>query len=155
MNLQLAGLTQLYESSSCQKHVIDRLTQFAIHLHGRHQEVKKTSETKHSFLTFLTCEIHGVFSKFSRKGLPYSKVGPPDLRYLISRECWHSAVNFGAVNESIVHFLDQVRFTFKRKTFKKTRYERNSFNGHRVNCSRKKNITPLRLTYAWDSRRKS
>ena len=94
INLQLAGLTQLYESSSCQKHVIDRLTQFAIHLHGRHQEVKKTAETQHSFLTFLTCEIHGVFSKFSRKGLPYSEVGPPDLRYLISRECWHSAVNF-------------------------------------------------------------
>ena len=148
INLQFAGLTQLYEPSSCQKHVTDRLTQFAIHLHGRHQEVKKTSETQHSFLTFLTCEIHGVFSKFSRKGLPYSKVGPPDLRYLISRECRHSAVNFGAVNESIVHFLDQVRFTFKRKTFKKTRYERNSFNGHRVNCSRKKNITSLRLTYA-------
>ena len=131
-----------------QKHVIDQLTQFAIHLHGRRQEVKKSSETKHSFLKFLICEIHGVFSKFSRKGLPYSKVGPPDLRYLISRECWHSAVNFGAVNESIVHFLDQVRFTFKRKTFKKTRYEKNSFNGHRVNCSRKKNITSLHLTYA-------
>ena len=110
INLQRAGLTQVYESSSYQnkKHVIDLLTQFAIHLHGRHQEVKKTSETKHSFLTFLICEIHGVFPKFSRKGLPYSKVGPPDLRYLISRECWHSAVNFVTVNESIVHFLDQV-----------------------------------------------
>ena len=97
---------------------------------------QRTSETKHSFLTFLICEIHSVSYKFSYKGLPFSKVGPPDLRLylsvkwkLISKECWHS-LNFGAVSESIVlkHFLDQTNFNFNRKTFKKTRYERNLFN---------------------------
>ena len=160
MNLQLAGLTQLYDSCYFQEHVIpgtwsDRLLNAIRNsLARKTSRAQKTSETKHSFLTFLICEIHSVSYKFSYKGLPFSKVGPPDLRYLISRECWHSAVNFGAVKESIVHFLDQVRFTFKRKTFKKTRYERNSFNGHRVNCSRKKNITSLHLTYAWESRQK-